>query len=240
MIQCEEDGCEKEFETQRGASVHHTVKHKKSNKIKCKYECCGREKEKYPSELSYHYKKEIDNNTTEIKLPTCRECQKQGGEHAANWQGGKVKKECNNCGNLVKMWPCRSKRMQGFFCGQCKSEWYSKYFRGENHPRYKENTIKETSYYGDDWLEMRERVRDRDDNICQECGKNEKEIGRKPSVHHIMPVKAFKKNNYANYMNNLIQLCPSCHHKNEKNLSVIEQLRKFSKDYLIITGKKND
>lgn len=70
-------------------------------------------------------------------------------------------------------------------------------------------------YYGKTWSQMRDRVRDRDDNICQLCGIGEKENGRKPDVHHIEPVRLFEDPNDAHFMENMIQLCRSCHKKVE-------------------------
>jgi len=50
-------------------------------------------------------------------------------------------------------------------------------------------------------------IRERDNHICQECGKTEQENGRKLAVHHI----DYKKKNCNE--DNLISLCHSCHNK---------------------------
>lgn len=70
-------------------------------------------------------------------------------------------------------------------------------------------------YYGKTWSRMRDRVRNRDDNVCQLCGIGEEENGRKPDVHHIEPVRLFEDPNDAHFMENMIQLCRSCHKKVE-------------------------
>lgn len=54
---------------------------------------------------------------------------------------------------------------------------------------------------------LKEKIRIRDNRICQECGKKEKEMKIKLAIHHI----DFDKKN--NKENNLISLCRSCHTK---------------------------
>jgi len=51
------------------------------------------------------------------------------------------------------------------------------------------------------------QIRKRDNYTCQECGKTEKQLKRKLSIHHI---DYNKKNNDEN---NLISLCSKCHGK---------------------------
>jgi len=58
---------------------------------------------------------------------------------------------------------------------------------------------------------LKEQIRQRDNYICQECGKTQEELGRKLDVHHI---DYDKKNNDPN---NLICLCHSCHMKTNHN-----------------------
>lgn len=53
--------------------------------------------------------------------------------------------------------------------------------------------------------ELKERVRERDGYVCQECGYPQKVLGYKLCIHHI---DYNKKNNESS---NLISLCRSCH-----------------------------
>jgi hypothetical protein len=55
--------------------------------------------------------------------------------------------------------------------------------------------------------ELKEFIRNRDDRICQRCGKDEKENKHRLSIHHI---DYDKKNND---VRNLITLCGKCHAK---------------------------
>lgn len=55
--------------------------------------------------------------------------------------------------------------------------------------------------------ELKEKIRERDNHTCQECGYTEKELGYALTCHHI---DYDKKNNVSE---NLIALCKSCHSK---------------------------
>ena len=79
--------------------------------------------------------------------------------------------------------------------------------------------------YGPGWNRLREAVRQRDGYRCQVCGVAES--GSRPhDVHHKVPFRQFPSaadkvpGSYgeANRMDNLVTLCPSCHHKAETNL----------------------
>lgn len=52
---------------------------------------------------------------------------------------------------------------------------------------------------------LKELIRQRDNNTCQECNFNQEQLRRKLNIHHI---DYNKKNNHSN---NLISLCDSCH-----------------------------
>lgn len=70
--------------------------------------------------------------------------------------------------------------------------------------------------YGPGWAQTRDRVRTRDKYTCQVCGAVE--TNRQHDVHHKVPFRAFTSFVEANRMENLITLCPSCHHKAEQNV----------------------
>ena len=58
---------------------------------------------------------------------------------------------------------------------------------------------------------IKEKIRNRDDYICQFCGISQEKFIEKLSIHHI---NYNKKNNN---MSNLISLCNSCHMKTNFN-----------------------
>jgi DEAD/DEAH box helicase domain-containing protein len=87
--------------------------------------------------------------------------------------------------------------------------------------------------YGPDWPHIRLAVRTRDGFRCQVCGALEN--GREHDVHHKTPFRVFKGSakspdftaqsgdlalHQANRLDNLITLCPSCHHKAEQNVRI--------------------
>lgn len=68
-----------------------------------------------------------------------------------------------------------------------------------------------TSNYGKDWQRQRERALERDDYSCVECGKGKQELGREPSVHHILPYRVSQDNS----LNNLVSVCFEHHQEME-------------------------
>jgi endogenous inhibitor of DNA gyrase (YacG/DUF329 family) len=82
---------------------------------------------------------------------------------------------------------------------------------GPNNPQWKGGRDK--NYYGPNWHSQRRIARDRDNHACQQCGKTERDNGRKLDVHHIRDFREFGLNRYeeANQISNLISLCRNCH-----------------------------
>jgi hypothetical protein len=83
--------------------------------------------------------------------------------------------------------------------------------KGENHPNYKGgNSLKEfKDAYGlepEEWKKLAQKIRKRDNFICQLCGKK-----NATDVHHIIP----RRIKIDNSPGNLITLCRSCHTKVE-------------------------
>ncbi len=75
--------------------------------------------------------------------------------------------------------------------------------------------------YGPNWEVQRQAARQRDGYRCRQCGAPEK-AGRQHDVHHITPFREFgyvrgQNDAYlqANDLNNLVCLCPVCHHRTE-------------------------
>jgi len=59
--------------------------------------------------------------------------------------------------------------------------------------------------------ELKEKIRKRDNHVCQECGKTQKELKRKLQIHHI----DYNKQNNSSL--NFISLCLKCHIKTNYN-----------------------
>lgn len=69
------------------------------------------------------------------------------------------------------------------------------------------------NYYGPNWNQQRNLARQRDRFTCQLCGAPEKNIPH--HVHHKIPFRQYSSFEHANRLENLITLCPACHHKAE-------------------------
>ena len=72
--------------------------------------------------------------------------------------------------------------------------------------------------YGPDWVNIRKRVLDRDQNTCAICKKSFPISGL--HVHHRMPMRSFASLEEANQLTNLISLCPRCHQRAESVVRV--------------------
>jgi len=72
--------------------------------------------------------------------------------------------------------------------------------------------------YGSDWPRIRKIVLQRDSYACQACGALERE--RPHHVHHKIPLRSFTSLERANALENLITLCPSCHHRAEMSVLI--------------------
>ena len=72
--------------------------------------------------------------------------------------------------------------------------------------------------YGPNWEKQKLAVRERDEFICQICGRSEDE--RVHDVHHKSPFRTFPSYKEANRLVNLISLCPSCHRRAENAVRI--------------------
>jgi DEAD/DEAH box helicase domain-containing protein len=72
--------------------------------------------------------------------------------------------------------------------------------------------------YGSNWNDIRVSVRKRDRYICQICGMEESD--QEHHVHHKIPFRAFNDLQKANQLDNLITLCPNCHHRAEQAVRI--------------------
>ena len=76
----------------------------------------------------------------------------------------------------------------------------------------------EPNQYGKDWEKIREAIRQRDQYVCQSCGKVESI--QEFHVHHRIPFKQFPDHYDANRFENLVTLCPVCHIKAESVIRI--------------------
>lgn len=80
--------------------------------------------------------------------------------------------------------------------------------------------------YGSNWKEQRSKAIERDRYTCQSCGGhiNELRDGQTTGleVHHIVPIREFDEPEDANFQENLITLCSSCHHKAEGSKPAVD------------------
>lgn len=156
----------------------------------------------------------------------------------------KIKRICQSCKKEFSFNPCylNVKGFKGIFCStECyaksrignKSPEHSKRLLGRKRPKHSKRMQKDGNSnwqggksfepYGLDFNKsLKDKIRKRDKYTCQECGKKQKELGYKLSIHHI---NYNKKNNQEK---NLISLCRQCHIKTNFN----------RKDWINYFGKK--
>lgn len=92
------------------------------------------------------------------------------------------------------------------FCGT--TCWYS-YIRthAEEHPGFRGGF---PPYYGPNWSHQARLARERDGNICQDCGLRQERP--RLDVHHLVPRRTFGSDHQtANDLANLVTLCKACH-----------------------------
>jgi len=191
-------------------------------KVSCDY--CDSTLERYASEI------EGKNN-----IFCNREChtkyQKQRPpEEHASYKGGKVSVDCSNCGSedVKEVDPYRVRKQDNFFCDQsCMGEFNAERYSGDGNPNFKGGDW-DHNYRGKNGEPVRNKVRERDDYECQNCGATMEELGQVPDAHHIRPEHAFDNPEDAHFKENLILLCRDCHN-NFDNLTVREQCERLER-----------
>lgn len=173
-----------------------------SMRKKTTIECanCGQKKEEYPSQVE-----RVDKSFCSDK---CR-IEYKG-------KSSRVEVKCQRCSTKFDKLKCEVKRTETHFCTRdCRHEYYSS--EDFDHDSY-----------GRGFFQMKNKVRERDDYECQICGRDEDDIGRCPSVHHITPVEWFiESNEYrkrdSHYPENGILLCPKHHGEVEYGIIDLEK-----------------
>ena len=130
-------------------------------------------------------------------------------------------KPCEICGKPLKTIPSRVREGRGKYCSKVcywkgmsvtqkermNSEEMrvklSEVQRGEKSHTFKDGKSYKYTHYGSGFNNLlREKVRQRDNNTCQECGVTNKRL----EIHHV------DLNQRNHDLNNLILLCSICHH----------------------------
>lgn len=134
------------------------------------------------------------------------------GDKNPNWRGGSsmpILRYCEICNVELETTPYQLKIGHGRFCSHdCMNIWHSEKMSGENSPLWKGG---HSHYRGPNWKRQAEKARNRDNHLCQNCGKAQKVAGKKLDVHHIVPFRLFDDYVEANQLENLIVLCNICH-----------------------------
>lgn len=94
-------------------------------------------------------------------------------------------------------------------------------------PEYSGYKDRYTGYYGTSWEAIRQRVLERDDRQCQQCGLSDEAHRDRGDlfppdgglhIHHRVKAKEFDSRQAANSLDNLVALCASCHYQAERNV----------------------
>lgn len=182
------------------------------NTYTCKH--CGDEFERYPSQINGEH----NFCSNDCKNEWMEEAYK--GENNHQYKGEELEVECDWCGETTRKSKYKLERDERHFCSDgCYRNWRSKNIRGENHPRWEENS--DRINYGGSWPRQREKRLEKDGYECVVCGKSneqeKEEHNRGLSVHHITKAKEFLQEDgtldekEAHKIENLISLCHNCH-----------------------------
>lgn len=126
-------------------------------------------------------------------------------------------KPCSYCAKEIWVTPAIEKQYN--YCSrECMNNGSDFRHRGADHYRWRDDVTSRPYYRGSHWKMIRNRIRERDGYTCQVCGITEKELGKKMDVHHITPYRLFETDEEANVDDNLICLCPSCHHREDARI----------------------
>lgn len=206
--------CGKEFIAKRKDAVScgkRTSDHRINEKVNTtmtKCDCCGN--------LFKQAVSQYNRNKRDGRKSYCS--QKCMGEAYKD----RVTLRCSECGKEFQ----RAKsgydpNNKHYFCSKdCQAKNIDYILRGKDHHRYIDG--KSRNSRGKGWIRTRKELRKRDNYTCKMCGITEGELGKALDVHHIKPYRMFDDSEKANEQGNLISLCPSCHHKEEVAMTLLQ------------------
>jgi len=149
--------------------------------------------------------------------PDCRSKRQSSlvGKVSPHWEGGDVTVKCAQCGKPLKRRKSvvEKSKTGRFFCDQkCAGIWKADNLVGSLVYNWKGGY---DGYYGPNWPKQKRAALERDNKSCKICGKTQRQLGKNPDAHHIIPFEEFTIENYieANKLSNLICFCGSCHSK---------------------------
>ena len=149
-----------------------------------------------------------DKNIKAIKYIQNKKLHIKYGRSNGNYKG-KILKNCRVCKKEFYVIPY-FKAVEKSCSRKCNNEWKSMKYSAEGNPNYVDGRSWEP-YKPEFNFALKEKVRERDNRICQECGISEHEnveiFNQKLSVHHVNYVKG----DCSEY--NLVSLCTPCHNK---------------------------
>lgn len=124
----------------------------------------------------------------------------------------RVKIDCEYCGKTIEV-PEYESGSRRFCSRQCTAKWHGEQMKiWKNKKAYKKAKREAPG----DLKKNKKRARERDNHICQFCGKVEKS-GKynywRLATHHIKPIREGGTNN----IGNIITLCSSCHNSLERS-----------------------
>lgn len=125
----------------------------------------------------------------------------------------RIEVHCENCDATLE---CHPSRVESSSYGEfCDLDWYGEWVSGNvvgtSHQQWEGGQIQ----YGTAWWQVRRAAWERDGYECQLCGAGREQIGRRPDVHHIKPVRSFDDPSAAHHLENVVCLCRSCHRRVE-------------------------
>lgn len=118
---------------------------------------------------------------------------------------------CEWCGDDV-IRPVSNFHSNRTFCNRnCMGEWQSEFNIREHHPRWKGGV---PYTYGSSWKHARLKALDKTNGMCGRCKKDKAIL-----VHHLLPVRYFKKVEDAHFPSNLLPVCQKCHALEHRELA---------------------
>lgn len=227
--------CGKSLSTERGVKQHHTIVHDdplpNRTCADCGVEFYDPKPQRTYCEDCYSQAGEKNGNYRDATETTeCRRCGRAFEDYPSDKDGvycpecveaadgllptaesstPTVEVRCEYCDSTLERHPSRVESgSYGEFCDlDCYGQWLSENVVGESHHQWQGGTFP----YGSSWWSVRRAALERDDHECQRCGAGTVELGRKPDVHHVVPVRSFDDPADAHRLDNVVCLCRSCH-----------------------------